>query len=397
MVRHFGYIEGYYGKMLSWDERLFLCDCLAHLSLNTYLYAPKEDPWHRRQWKIPYPQHWIDSFRRFVQHAVKKNLNVVPALSPGLSFDYMSAADYATMLEKFYVFIESGATTVALLMDDIPDSLPAKSIKAFSSLGQAHGKLLSRLQSDLRKHSRHLSLWFCPTIYTDQFAGDGIDKSKYCDDLASSIPSDINVLWTGPAVISEKLDKKSLSSVSRMFNGNILLWDNMYANDYCPHRLFTGPYLGRSNDVLMATRGILLNPTGMPHTDSFLLALLAAFTKKIPANQAWKKTMSQLPVANELAAVSRFFDLPFTRVSAADCGNPRLSQYHKALHRLIWDWKSPLQREWYPFLYMLDTDLKLLQKKAGSPETEKWINKKYPPVLSRVLLSGSDAPAGAGV
>ena len=397
MVRHFGYIEGFYGKMLSWDERLALCDSLERLSLNTYLYAPKEDPWHRKEWKIPYPPRWIDTFRRFSQHAEKKNVAVVPALSPGLSFDYTSSADYQTLLKKMSVFTDIGARTVALLMDDIPDSLPVKSAKSFSSLGQAHGKLLSRLQSDLRKGCPRLSLWFCPTIYTGLFAKEGIEKSKYLNDLAVSMPNNITVLWTGPAVISEKLDKKSVAEVSRMFNGNVLLWDNMYANDYCPHRLFAGPYLGRSHDVLGVIKGILLNPTGMPHTDSFLLALLSAFTRNVPGIQAWKKAVSQLPVADEFLAVSRFFNLPFTRITPADYAKPKLQQYQKALRRLIWDWKSPLQREWYPFLYMLDTDLRLLQKKAGSPEAEKWINKKYPPVLSRIILNNVETGVGTGV
>jgi hypothetical protein len=181
-----------------------------------------------------------------------------------------------------------------------------------------------------------------------------------------------------------------------MFNGNIILWDNVYANDYCPHRLFAGPYLGRTRDVLEVTKGILLNPTGMPHTDSFLLALLSAFVRNVSGIQAWKKAVSELPVAGEFLAVSRFFNLPFTRTTPADFVKPKSALYLKALSRLIWDWKSPLQREWYPFLYMLDTDLRLLRKKAGSPEAEKWINKKYPPVLSKLLLKGAGTAQGAG-
>jgi hypothetical protein len=396
MTRHFGYIEGYYGKMLSWDERHALCDSMGKLSLNTYLYAPKEDPWHRKEWKKPYPPRWIETFRRFVAHATKNNVRVVPALSPGLSFDYTSSADYHTLLKKMSVFADAGVGTVALLMDDIPDSLPAKCAKSFSSLGQAHGKLLSRLQSDLQKRYPRLSLWFCPTIYTDLFAKEGFGKSKYLNDLAVSMPGTVAVLWTGPGVISEKLDKKSISEVSRMFNGNIILWDNVYANDYCPHRLFAGPYLGRTRDVLEVTKGILLNPTGMPHTDSFLLALLSAFVRNVSGIQAWKKAVSELPVAGEFLAVSRFFNLPFTRTTPADFVKPKSALYLKALSRLIWDWKSPLQREWYPFLYMLDTDLRLLRKKAGSPEAEKWINKKYPPVLSKLLLKGAGTAQGAG-
>ena len=40
---HRGYIEGYYGKLLSFEDRHKLLVCLENLSMDSYLYAPKED------------------------------------------------------------------------------------------------------------------------------------------------------------------------------------------------------------------------------------------------------------------------------------------------------------------------------------------------------------------
>jgi protein O-GlcNAcase/histone acetyltransferase len=280
-------------------------------------------------------------------------------------------------------------------MDDIPPTLPTNCRASFSSLGEAHGRLLSRLRTDLRKRCPRLSLWFCPTVYTDECAPEGILESSYLADLSLTIPSDVLVLWTGPAVIADKLDKASLLPVSRLFNGNVVVWDNLYANDYCPYRLFLGPYGGRNRDLALVTKGVLLNPTGMPHTDAFLLSLLSAFTRAVPHERAWRDAMRKLPFAKEFSLVAGFFGSPFDRVYAGGIAGPALRRYRLALHRLVWEWKSPLQREWYPYLYMLDTNLRLLEKPDNSAGNIAWINKKYPAVLSAIL--SRRAPAGKRV
>jgi hypothetical protein len=391
MDRFFGYIEGYYGKMLSWDERRSLCAAMGALSLNTYVYAPKEDPYHRIDWKLPYPSSWTGAFRRFVTDASHRNVRVVPCLAPGLSFNYTSAAHYALLLKKMSVFARIGCRTIGLLMDDIPLTLLKNCRGSFSSLGEAHGTLLSRLQADLRTRFPRLSVWFCPTVYTDQCAPGGILHSSYLADLSVTIPPDVLVLWTGPAVIAGKLDKASLSPVSRLFHGNILVWDNLYANDYCPHRLFLGPYAGRNKDLTAVTRGVLLNPTGMPHTDAFLLSLLSAFRRNVPQVRARRDAAAKLPFAKDFSRVARFFGLPFDRANAVAMSEPAFNRCRAALHRLVWQWKSPLQREWYPYLYMLDTDLRLLKTSGDSAANRRWIRKKYPAVLSAILVRRASA------
>ncbi len=62
-----GYAEGYYGRLLNWDERLAVLDKLAEVGHNTYYYAPKEDARHRWQWRTPYDSDWRHSFALFCQ------------------------------------------------------------------------------------------------------------------------------------------------------------------------------------------------------------------------------------------------------------------------------------------------------------------------------------------
>ena len=49
-----GYIEGYYGQLLSWENRRLIVDSLQKNNMNTYFYAPKEDEKHRLNWRKKY-------------------------------------------------------------------------------------------------------------------------------------------------------------------------------------------------------------------------------------------------------------------------------------------------------------------------------------------------------
>src|SRR5690606_40322860 len=72
---------------------------------------------------------------------------------------------------------------------------------------------------------------------------------------------------------------------------------------------------------------------------------------------------------------------PYTTLFRSKTLTPRkIAEYRAALKPLIWVWKSPLQREWYPYLYALDADLRLLERGKDAPD-EAWIRKKYSTVV----------------
>ena len=138
---------------------------------------------------------------------------------------------------------------------------------------------------------------------------------------------------------------------------------------------------------MKAGRGILLNPTGLLHTDMFLLSLLSGYVKKTGPKKAWESAVKALPVAGALKTVAPFFDLPYEKLPETALSARSLLRVKAALNKLIWEWKSPLQREWYPFLYSLKSDIELLERKPGR-ELREWIQKKYPPVLAEILNKG---------
>ena len=78
-----GYIEGYYGKELSFGERERLMYSLADLKMTHYFYCPKEDPYHRMQWKEDYDQDFLANFSALNKVAISNNIEVIFGLSPG--------------------------------------------------------------------------------------------------------------------------------------------------------------------------------------------------------------------------------------------------------------------------------------------------------------------------
>jgi len=381
-----GYIEGYYGRLFGWGEREALIGHLAGSRAGrasaAYLYAPKEDPLHRRDWRVPYPAAWRTRFGALVRSGSRRGVDVIPGMAPGLSFDYRSEADYRSLLGKLRAFQRLGCRTLALLMDDIPAVLPAQAKGHFRSLGEAHGLLLRRLRTDLGSGGAGTGLWFCPTVYTDQFASGPIEKDPYLADLAETMPAGITLMWTGPRIIAPRLDRAALAWLSRRFGGDLVLWDNLYADDYCPNKIFLGPYAGRAKEAWSLTRGILLNPTGLPATDRFLLDLLAAHGRGEAPGKAWKATLAGHDVPREFLAVAPFLGSPFFQPVRKDLTPLRIAAMRKALKFLIWDWKGVLHQEWYPYLFMLDADLKAWE--GGRREVE-WVRKRYSPLVAGML------------
>lgn len=51
-----GFIEGFYGYPWSHEDRMSLMKDTGKYKMNTYVYAPKDDPYHRAQWRQLYPE-----------------------------------------------------------------------------------------------------------------------------------------------------------------------------------------------------------------------------------------------------------------------------------------------------------------------------------------------------
>jgi protein O-GlcNAcase/histone acetyltransferase len=379
-----GYIEGYYGRLLTFGERLGIARKLRDIGAGHYLYAPKEDLYHRREWRRPYPAAWKKEFRDFVARSGKLGVTVVPGIAPGQTFRYHKREDFGVLMRKLFSLTDLGCREAALLMDDIPVALPAADRNAFRSLGEAHGLILEKLWSRLQKRGLR-RLWFCPTVYSDFFAPEGVGHSAYLQDLAQFLAPGIELMWTGRAIVSPDYAASDLSALRKVTAVRPVIWDNLYANDYCPGKIFLGPFDGRPASLRKMTAGMMFNPTGLYHTDLFLLDLLGGFLRGLSPAAGWRRAVKHWAIPGEFLTVAPLLSSPFTRINGKDISSQKIKAYRAAIKPLIWDWKSPLQREWYPYLYALDSDLRLLETGKDAPD-EAWVRKKYSVVVAPLLL-----------
>ena len=375
-----GYLEGYYGRLLDWPERHAILDTLAACAMNAYAYAPKEDERHRLRWREPYDADWEAAFAAFCRAAAARGVDVLAGVAPGLDFDFAAldgGADLEALLDKLERLRALGASRLMLLMDDIDADFERRS-GGLASEGEAHARLASRLGERL-----DASLVVVPRLYARELEA---ESPRYLPDFARALDARHAVSVCGRDVVAREVDPAdcALPGERAVFGAaepgvarETILWDNLYANDYCPRRLFVGPWRGRER-----IGSVLLNATGMVATDRLLLELMA-----LGGDESGRPAVFErhgVPAA--FACLEEAFALPATndRRDAPHASLAMTPRVRDALDELQWRWKSPLSREWYPQLMGLRQDL-LLADGALPPER---IRKTQTPPLARALLGG---------
>tara|TARA_B100000989_G_scaffold244947_1_gene192041 strand:- start:1345 stop:2502 length:1158 start_codon:yes stop_codon:yes gene_type:complete len=372
-----GYIEGYYGKLLSWEDRELIVKSLYQNNMNTYFYAPKEDINHRLLWKKKYKNKWRLNFRKFTNICKKNKINIIAGIAPGLDFNFKQLneknninkkSDFEFLLSKAYQLLDDGATSIALLLDDIPADFKNKFGNKISE-GTYHGILANKLLQKLGQN-----IYFVPRIYADELIE---DDPFYLEDLSSILNPNIIVFYCGKNVVSKSLTNYNRNK--KHFQNRIIFWDNYYANDYCPRRLFVGPFLGRQN-----VNDIMINPTGLINTDLLILDIFANNFNDHTCKKEWEKILGIHGVPKTFLKVKKYFLKPdFDTNPISKTLNVKIIDL-KSLDFLLWKWKGKLSREWYPFIFGLKHDLQIHKKLLTS---KRKIKTQTAP-LSEFLLKG---------
>ena len=98
-----------------------------------------------------------------------------------------------------------------------------------------------------------------------------------------------------------------------LFRRKRISYMNFFANDYCPRRLFLGPWRA------VNLPDVMLNPTGMIETDLLLLDLMSLFKNKRQKNEgllcpehlaSWRKAISKRGVPDAFFVISYYLDTP---------------------------------------------------------------------------------------
>ena len=365
-----GYIEGYYGRLFDWPARHELVAVMGGLGMNSYLYAPKDDAAHRFAWRTPYDAEWLSGFADFAAAAARQNIDVMAGIAPGLDFNFAELektrnGDFACLVKKAEQLSADGVSHIVLLMDDIAADFDDRA-GPFESEGTAHAARANHLMQAV-----DLPVIVVPRIYADSLVDVADPNSlSYLKDLTAKLAPDCPIVYCGNDIVAHRIGGDASGHIA---DSRMLIWDNFYANDYCPRRLFIGPWRRPSG-----ASNILLNLTGLIETDKLLLEVMLIGDDV----DKWRDLLGKhLPPA--FFTVAYYFDAPcgFAPKFAA----PPVEVALAAVDQLLWQWKSPLHREWYPVLMGLKQDLLI----ADQQMPDERIVKTQSAALSGALLKPS--------
>ncbi|XP_040217176.1 protein O-GlcNAcase [Rana temporaria] len=252
-----GVVEGFYGRPWTMEQRKELFRRLQKWGLNTYLYAPKDDYKHRMFWREMYSVEEADQLMTLISAAQEFGIEFIYAISPGLDITFSNPKELATLKRKLDQVTQFGCKSFALLFDDIEHNMCPADKEVFSSFAHAQVSITNEIYQYLAEPETFL---FCPTEYCGTFCFPNAAQSPYLRTVGERLLPRIDVLWTGPKVVSKDISVESIEEVSKILKRSPLIWDNLHANDYDQKRLFLGPYKGRSTELIPRLRGVLTNP-----------------------------------------------------------------------------------------------------------------------------------------
>ncbi|UOQ92587.1 beta-N-acetylglucosaminidase domain-containing protein [Halobacillus shinanisalinarum] len=274
-----GSIEGFYGPPWSHEDRLSQLEFYSENKMNAYIYAPKDDPYHREKWREPYPEEELNQLRELVDKAKANHVEFTFSLSPGNTVCYSGDKDFDQLMSKMQTVWDLGVRSYAIFLDDISYNLHCEQDKQKfgddpNPTAAAQAYLLNRFNEEfIQTHEGAERLITVPTDYA------GNDTTTYRERFADLVNEDIVVMWTGPAVVPEEITAEGAKKVSEIFKHDLLIWDNYPVNDFDRNRLFLGPLVKRDAELTEnGVIGLTANPMNEAEASKIPLYTIADYT-----------------------------------------------------------------------------------------------------------------------
>ena len=299
-----GVIEGFYGNPWTREQRLDLVDFIAAHGMNTFVYAPKDDPLVRRAWRQAYNGADLERFTELFERCREQGIELVYGISPGLSIRYSDADDVAALTGKLMAVAALGVRQFALLLDDIPSEVQhAEDRAVFATLADAHVHLVNAV---LQRLDPRASLVVCPTVYW------GRGDEPYVVRLGQGIDPRVELYWTGRAICSPTIDLEDAELFSAATGRSPLYWDNYPVNDVAMgFELHIGPYQGRDPELWRAARGVISNGMELFEASKIPFATIADFLdspETYDPETSWQRALLEIVGPNDLEAFALFAD-----------------------------------------------------------------------------------------
>ena len=309
-----GFIEGYYGNPWTTEDRVRLMEWGGYYKLNAYVYAPKDDPKHRTNWRDLYTGEEIEQqLRPQAEAGNKSKVRFVYALAPfhdkdgaQRPFRFDSEANYQEDLgdlkAKYKQTIDAGVRQIALLADDSTD------------WGERYGndKTYLRILRDLTDWIHELqnmkdddgqplypglkdTILYCPALYSYTGAGEAWYKQ---------MPENVQIVMTGGRTFGI-----ANHDFAARFKGNTgrapFLWINWPCTDMARNVTYNWLTMGGHNTFLKSDvvagdlDGIMLNPMQQSEPSKQAIFMAADYswnlwTSPDEGDEAWMDSFSYI-------------------------------------------------------------------------------------------------------
>ncbi|MFQ8601020.1 MAG: beta-N-acetylglucosaminidase domain-containing protein, partial [Oscillospiraceae bacterium] len=259
-----GFIEGFYGYPWSHTDRMDLMEFGSEQKMNTYIYAPKDDPYHRAQWRELYPEKEAAQIAELAQAGHENNYNFVWTIHPGDSINFNSEADVEACKTKLQQLYDLGVRQFGIMFDDVG-----------SGSMQQHANFINRIDTEFVKAKGDVKPIITVGKRYCQAWGDSMYSFR---SFVDTLHDDIEIMWTGAATMSniskEVFDwPKQQTGTSRDF----MVWWNYPVNDYCDAKVLMGP-MKNLNPNLDNVTGFVSNPMNQAHASMQALYGIADYT-----------------------------------------------------------------------------------------------------------------------
>ena len=261
-LQYRGLVEGFYGTPWSHSTRMSLIDFLGDYKMNTYIYGPKDDPYHSSPyWRLPYPEKEAQQIKQLVDEANDNHVNFVWAIHPGKDIQW-NQEDYQNLLNKFNEMYGLGVRSFAIFFDDI---------EGIGTDSRRQTELLNNLTEDFVKVKGDVdNLMICPTDYSQLWANPDMENGQLAV-YGKTLDPGINVFWTG-AVVCSDLTPETLDFIDTRIKRPALYWWNFPVTDYVRNFILQGPSYGLDTSLTSdQVSGIVSNP--MEHGEASKIAL----------------------------------------------------------------------------------------------------------------------------
>lgn len=264
-----GVVEGFYGTPWSHQVRLSLIDFYGKNKMNTYVYGPKDDPYHSSpNWRLPYPEDEAKQISELIEACKRNYVDFVWAIHPGKDIKW-NEEDYNNLVHKFNLMYDLGVRSFAIFFDDIEGegTNPVKQTE-----------LLNRLTKEFVQAKGDVeSLTMCPTDYSRLWANP-TEKGSLAI-FGRTLDPSIKILYTGDVVCSD-LTKETMDWLNSRIKRPGFYWWNYPVTDYARQYVLQGPTYGLDTTLTEKDlSGLVSNP--MEHGEASKLALYGV------ADYAW--------------------------------------------------------------------------------------------------------------